>query len=151
MTLHKTARTLIDSLISFISMVRPDWLRGAGPPGTFRQDLSPYFSRVRRGTLISIGPQPAGLRGWIVMMFGYGYGAGWPVWGIALMWLGMIAVIGLIVWAVYGATRSSSPRRGNRPGEDAAAPGPILDERLARGDIDAEEHARLREALASHH
>jgi uncharacterized membrane protein len=65
------------------------------------------------------------------------------------MWLGMLAAIGLIVWAVYGATRSSSQRDGGGPGGDAAAPGRILDERLARGDIDTEEHARLREALAS--
>jgi putative membrane protein len=151
MNLRKTARTLTVSLISLISMVRPDARWGAGPPGTFRQDLSPYFSRVRRGRLISIGPQLAGLREMVVMMFGYGYGASWPVWGIALMWLGMIAVIGLIIWAVYGATRSSSQRGGSGPGEDAAAPGRILDERLARGDIDTEEHARLREALASHH
>jgi uncharacterized membrane protein len=83
------------------------------------------------------------------MMFGYG--ASWPVWGIALMWLGMIAAIGLIIWVVYGAARSSARRDGSGPGGDTAAPGQILDERLARGDIDAEEHARLREALASHH
>jgi uncharacterized oligopeptide transporter (OPT) family protein len=47
----------------------------------------------------------------IVMMFWYG-NAGWPFWQVALMWVGMIAFWGLLIWAVYalvtGATRRPS-------------------------------------------
>jgi putative membrane protein len=85
------------------------------------------------------------------MMYGYGYGhgSGWPVWADALMWLGMIALVGLLIWAVYAVARRASRRRGDAPGANASGPGRILDERLARGEIDAGEYARLREALAS--
>ncbi|MDQ2813096.1 MAG: SHOCT domain-containing protein [Actinomycetota bacterium] len=79
------------------------------------------------------------------MMFGYGH-SGWSGWEIALMWAGMIALVALLVWAV---TRTVSGRRSDRAGDDPDAPGRILDERLARGEIDAGEYARLRDALNS--
>jgi putative membrane protein len=102
-----------------------------------------------RGKLISIGPQLAGRREMVVMMFGYGYGSGWPVWGLALMWFVMIAFAGLLIWGVYALTAGPSRRRGDGPGKDIADPGQILDERLARGEIDTNEYAQLREALLS--
>ncbi len=34
------------------------------------------------------------------MMFWYG-NAGWPFWEVAVMWAGMIAFWGLLIWAVY--------------------------------------------------
>jgi putative membrane protein len=83
------------------------------------------------------------------MMFGYGHAGGWPIWGVALMWVGMLAVAGLLIRAVYAAVGSASRRRGDGPGKDAAAPDRILGERLARGEINADEYTRLREALAS--
>jgi uncharacterized membrane protein len=83
-----------------------------------------------------------------MMMFGSGHG-GWPVWEAALMWLGMIAVAGLFSWAVYAVAGSASRRRGNGPGENAVGPGRILAERLARGEINADEYKRLQEALAA--
>lgn len=79
-------------------------------------------------------------------------GGGWPFWEVALMWVVMIAFWGLLIWAVYalvtGATRRpGSDGRGEEPrGDDARR---ILDERLARGEIDTDEYRRLRDVLAS--
>ena len=82
------------------------------------------------------------------MMFGYGGGGGWPVWEIAVMWIVMIAFVGLLAWGIY-ALVGGPRRRSNELGEGAGDPARILDERLARGEIDADEYAKLREALAS--
>jgi putative membrane protein len=83
------------------------------------------------------------------MMYGYGHGDGWPVWAAALTWLGMIAVAGLVVWALYIAFASVSRRSPGRQSPDAADPGQILAGRLARGEIGPDEYQRLREGLAS--
>src|SRR6266700_5002585 len=92
----------------------------------------------------------------VTMMF---WDGGWAWWQAGLMWIAMIAFWGLLIWAVYalitGATRRSDsterggperggPERGGRQPGDARA---ILDERLARGEIDPEEYRRLREVL----
>jgi len=81
------------------------------------------------------------------MMFGYG--GGWPFWQTALMWVGMIAFLGLLSWAVYYALviAARKPRRDRHPQAGAAAR--ILDERLARGEIDADEYRRLRDLIGS--
>jgi uncharacterized membrane protein len=57
------------------------------------------------------------------------------------MWAGLIAVLGLLSWAGYILLAGSSRRRGSKPEE--GSPRQILDERLARGEIDAAEHQRL--------
>lgn len=78
-------------------------------------------------------------------------GGGWEWWQAGLMWIAMIAFWGLLIWAIYalvtGATRRSGETEGGgrRPGGARA----ILDERLARGEIDPEEYRRLRETLDS--
>ena len=81
------------------------------------------------------------------MMFWYG--GGWAFWEVALMWVGMIAFWGLLIWGVYAlitnATRRSGPE--HRP-DDARR---ILDGRLARGEIDAEDYRRLRDVISSGH
>jgi putative membrane protein len=65
------------------------------------------------------------------------------------MWIVMIAFVGLLAWGIYALAGGATRRRGNEPGEDAGGPVRILDERLARGEIDADEYARLRATLAS--
>jgi putative membrane protein len=68
------------------------------------------------------------------------------------MWVGMIAFWGLLIWAAYALITSASRRLGPQPGagehrgDDARR---ILDERLARGEIDADEYRQLRDLLAS--
>jgi putative membrane protein len=86
----------------------------------------------------------------VVMMFWNG--GGWPFWEVALMWVGMIAFWGLLIWAIYALITSATRWTGPQPrgeehrGDDARR---ILDERLARGEIDTDEYRRLRDALAS--
>ena len=71
-------------------------------------------------------------------------GGGWPFWEVALMWVGMIAFWGLLIWAVYAlittATRRPGPQNQGegRRAEDARR---ILDERLARLEASSPEAA----------
>ena len=78
------------------------------------------------------------------MMFWYG--GGWPFWEVALMWVGMVAFWGLLIWAVYALITSAARKPGQEHrGQDALS---ILDQRLARGEIDTEEYQRLRDLIA---
>jgi putative membrane protein len=85
----------------------------------------------------------------VMMMFGYGYGAGWPAWGIALMWIGMLAFLAFLIWAAYALITSTSRRPGRDPDPQPGNAARILDERLARGEIDAGEYRRLRDLIGS--
>ena len=79
-------------------------------------------------------------------------GGGWPFWEVALMWVGMIAFWGLLIWAIYALITSATRRPGAEAPGDGHGGDParrILDERLARGEIDTDEYRRLRDALAS--
>ena len=78
------------------------------------------------------------------MMFWYGP-AGWAFWQIALMWVFMIAFWGLLIWAVYALITNLTRQSGGGPAGDGARR--ILDERLARGEIDTDEYRRLRAAM----
>lgn len=82
------------------------------------------------------------------MMFWEGGGLAW--WQAGLMWIAMIAFWALLAWIVYALITGIARR------PDQAAPGgpprrgdarQILDERLARGEIDPGEYQRLREGL----
>lgn len=79
------------------------------------------------------------------MMFWYG--AHWMFWQSALAWAGMIIFWGIVIWGVY-ALVSNSRRSADRDRPDRD-PRRILDERLARGEIDEAEYKRLRDLLSS--
>lgn len=73
------------------------------------------------------------------------YGGHWALWEMTLMWVGMVAFWGLIIWAVWAlVTNLTSSPEHDRRGDDARR---ILDQRLARGEIDAEEYRQLRDLL----
>jgi putative membrane protein len=75
------------------------------------------------------------------------FGGNWMWWQAALGWVGMIVFLGLLIWGIYALVRSTGRRSaGGDHGSDA---GRILDERLARGEIDAEEYWRLRDLMRS--
>lgn len=78
------------------------------------------------------------------MMWYWGGGMHW--WGWLLGSLGMIFFWALVIWAVwYVATSMTRGSGGPTPGRRGAKE--LLDERLARGEIDPEEYERLRDLL----
>ena len=83
------------------------------------------------------------------MMFWYG--GGWAWWQAGLMWAGMIAFWALLIWAVFAVVKNIATRDAGQPEpgghRQAAGPRRILDERLARGEIDPDEYQRLRDVL----
>jgi len=81
------------------------------------------------------------------MMFWYG--SGLAFWEAALMWAGMIVFWGLLIWAVYALFTRSTGRPGQQHHDQDARR--ILDGRLARGEIDAEEYRRLRDLIGPDH
>jgi putative membrane protein len=80
------------------------------------------------------------------MMFWYGSHV--VFWQAGLMWLGMIAFWALLFWGVFAVVNESTRRTSERPpaARDAQQ---ILDERLAKGEIDVEEYRRLRDAMGA--
>lgn len=81
-----------------------------------------------------------------VMMFGYGSHT--ASWEVALIWIGMVAFMALVIWAAYSIVRGGTQR--GFADDNPARSGELLDQRLARGDIGADEYQRLRELLSSH-
>ena len=75
------------------------------------------------------------------MMWYWGGGVHW--WGWLLGFVAMVAFWSLVVWAIWyfvtGLTRRSPEEPPQAPGDAKR----ILDERLARGEIDTEEYQRL--------
>ncbi|HWD08656.1 MAG TPA: SHOCT domain-containing protein [Actinomycetota bacterium] len=78
------------------------------------------------------------------MMFWYG--SHLVFWEAALMWVAMIALWALFVWAIYALVTGVAHWRGQPGGDNEARR--ILDQRLARGEIDAIQYRQLRDALA---
>ena len=85
------------------------------------------------------------------MMFWYG--GGWAFWQVALMWFAMIAFWGLLIWGVWALITGATRRPGGQElGDGNSSDGNarrILDERLARGEIDTAEYQRLRDVIAA--
>ncbi len=84
-----------------------------------------------------------------MMMFWYG--GHWAFWQAGLMWIVMIAFWGLLIWAGYALITNLTRKPGTRDSGDEARR--ILHQRLARGEIDAEEYQRLRALIetGAHH
>jgi putative membrane protein len=79
------------------------------------------------------------------MMFWYG--GHWMFWQSLFGWAGMLIFWGLVIWGSYMLiTRSRRADGGFRPGGDARR---ILDQRLARGEIDEAEYRHLRDLIES--
>lgn len=82
------------------------------------------------------------------MMGWYGDGAwGWGGW--LVMSLMMVAFWGLVIWGLVAIFRSNSQdsERGTGTGPRRRDPMEILDERFARGEIDAEEYRTRQDVL----
>ena len=82
----------------------------------------------------------------VVMMFWYG--EHWAWWQGGLMWAGMIVFWGLLIWGAYALITNLTrkpPDTGHSNGDAVR----ILDLRLARGEIDADEYQRLRELITT--
>ena len=74
------------------------------------------------------------------------WGGGMPWWGWLLGALGMVVFWGLVIWGIWYLVTAVTSRR-SEPGPREADPKRILDERLAKGEIDAEEYRRLRDLM----
>ena len=72
-------------------------------------------------------------------------GGGWAWWQVLLMWIGMIAFWALVIWAIWALVVAATRRPEDERRHHSALQ--ILDERLARGEIDTEEYRRRREAI----
>jgi putative membrane protein len=82
----------------------------------------------------------------VVMMF---WSNSWAWWQVGLMWLAMIVFWALLTWLVFilvtGAVERPKQPGGEEQRDDDARR--ILDERLARGEINIEEYQRLRNVI----
>jgi putative membrane protein len=76
---------------------------------------------------------------------------GWSFWQVALMCIGMIAVFGLLIWALYALMVGIPRRPGGGLGLSRDNARQILDERLARDEINADQYRQLLEVIASGH
>jgi putative membrane protein len=75
-------------------------------------------------------------------MMDWGDTGGWSWWWMLPMMMFMFVFVGAVIWALVAVTRSNdSPSYPTRSPED------ILNERFARGEIDAAEYHAMIDAL----
>jgi putative membrane protein len=82
-------------------------------------------------------------------MWYWGNGGHW--WWMLMGMVVMVAFWGIIIWAIWYFVTSFSrqPDQGDRSDDSERILKHILDERLARGEIDTEEYGRLRDVMTS--
>ena len=73
------------------------------------------------------------------------FGSHWAFWQSGLMSIAILVFWLMVAWVGYAFVTSGPPRTRSR--EDGADARQILDQRLARGEIDAEEYRRLRDLI----
>lgn len=71
----------------------------------------------------------------------------WGWHGMGFGWIFWILIVALIVWLVIALSRSAGGGNVGVPDESGPNAREILDERLARGEIDDQEYARKRKLL----
>jgi uncharacterized membrane protein len=64
-----------------------------------------------------------------------------------MMWVGMIAFWGVVIWLGYIFLRAAT-RDTSKPQDENSAT-QILNERLARGEIDVDEYGKFRDAMVN--
>ncbi|WP_027344321.1 SHOCT domain-containing protein [Hamadaea tsunoensis] len=83
-----------------------------------------------------------GLQEVAAVMYGYGYGGWWMLFGPVVG----LALLGLLVWVLVRLVQPARP---------AASPGPdareILDRRYAAGEIDDQAYAQMSAKLTARH
>ena len=72
-------------------------------------------------------------------------GGSWAWWQMLLMWIGMLAFWALVIWGIWALVVNATWRPEDERRHHSARQ--ILDERLARGEIDTEEYRRRREVI----
>lgn len=79
------------------------------------------------------------------MMNGYGTGMGAGGWALMIvLWIALVAIVGLAIARLFPSTGG---RGSSEHAPAAPSPEHLLDERLARGEIDVETYERLRGVL----
>lgn len=80
------------------------------------------------------------------MMDGWGAGMGAGGWLLMVVfWIALVAVVGVAIARLFPSSRDTGQAAGGEP--SGKTPQRLLDERLARGEIDIETHEQLREVL----
>lgn len=80
------------------------------------------------------------------MMWSNGMGWGWLF--MVLATVSFWALVALAVVALFRGARSDTTPRGRSEGQDASQ---VLDQRFARGEIDADEYRARKDVLRSAH